>query len=63
MRLGAQFQIQNSKFLIRTASAVRYGRLGFDKNLNPQSAYGRKPLSGLNKRLYIRSYENQFSTT
>ena len=28
-----------------------------------KSAYGRKPLSGLNKRLYIRSYENQFSTT
>ena len=63
MRLGAQFQIQNSKFLIRTASAVRYGRLCFDKNLYPQSAYWRKPLSGLNKRLYIRSYENQFSTT
>ena len=42
MRLGAQFLIQNSKFLIRTADAVRYVRQGFDKNLYPQSVYGRK---------------------
>ncbi len=45
MRLGAQFLIQNSKFLIRTAFAVRYVRQGFDKNLCAQHA----PTSGKNK--------------
>lgn len=61
MRLGAQFLIQNSKFLIRTVVAVRIGR-ALTKTFLHSPFMGANP-SGLNKRLYIRSYENKFSTT
>ena len=56
----------------RTAKAIRlffvayginYVRQGFDKNLYPHIRLWAQTLSGLNKRLYIRSYENKFSTT
>ena len=36
---------------------------GFDKNLYPHIRLWAQTLSGLTERLYIRSYENKFSTT
>ena len=41
--------------------SICYIRQGFNKNLSPPAAYGRVLCT--NKRLYIRSYENKFSTT
>ena len=38
-------------------------RQGFDKNLYPQVRLWAQTLSGLTEGLYIRSYENKFSTT
>ena len=38
-------------------------RQGFDKNLYPHVRLWAQTLSGLTERLYIRSYENKFSTT
>ncbi len=38
-------------------------RQGFDKNLYPHIRLWAQTLSGLTERLYIRSYENKFSTT
>ena len=38
-------------------------RLGFDKKPLSTIRLWTQILSDLNKRLYIRSYENQFSTT